>query len=99
MAGLRHVPRPGARRGDHLRAARLLAAAEHLLHLSGARLVPTDEARSERMSATLRAQLGEGPFQAARAEGRDATLDEIVRYAMDTTAEHLSDAAGSEAAR
>lgn len=78
-----------AERGDHLRAARLLGAAEHLLHLSGARLVPTDEARSARMSAMLGAQLGEERFEAARAEGRTATLEQVIQYAMDTAAEQL----------
>jgi non-specific serine/threonine protein kinase len=78
-----------AERGDHLRAARLLGAAEHLLDQSGARLVPTDEARSARMCAMLGTQLGEEQFDAARAEGRRAPVEQIVQYAMDTAAVQL----------
>ena len=76
-------------RGDCLRAARLLGAAEQLLDSAGARFVPTDAAESSQLADTMRGQLGSGPFEAARAEGRAAALEQIVRYALDTAADRL----------
>jgi tetratricopeptide (TPR) repeat protein len=83
------------KRGDHPRAARLHGGAEHLLQIADARFIPTDAAESVQMAEGLRAHLGEAGFEAAHAEGRSATLEQLARYAMDTTADLLGPAPSS----
>jgi hypothetical protein len=76
-------------RGDQHRAARLLGGGEHLLHLAGARFNPSDARQKKRATESLRAELGAARFEASFAEGRSASVEQIVSYALDPVAQQL----------
>ncbi len=66
--------------GQARSAARLLGAAETLRESTGVAVPPIDRAFSERIKVTVRAQLGEKAFTAARAEGRGLTLEQALAF-------------------
>jgi predicted ATPase len=68
--------------GQLQRAARLLGASEAALERMGAFHQPTDKPEIDGIIATVRAQLDDAAFQAARIEGRQMTLDEAVAEAL-----------------
>jgi non-specific serine/threonine protein kinase len=74
-----------AKRGAWTRAARLAGAAEALREAIGSELDAVDRAFRERSQAELRAALGEAALEAALAEGRAATLERMIEYALETS--------------
>jgi non-specific serine/threonine protein kinase len=72
-----------AKHGAWERAARLAEAAEALREAIGARLDPTDRGFRERYLIGLRGALDEAAFEAAAAEGRAMTLEQVVEYALE----------------
>jgi predicted ATPase/DNA-binding SARP family transcriptional activator len=60
----------------HEQAARLLGAAAATRGAIGLEQAPDDRAEADRIAVTLRAELGETRFAAARARGGELTLDE-----------------------
>jgi len=70
--------------GDHARAARLLAASERLWEVFSP-LNLEEQAIHDRITVAARAAMGEAIFSAAWAEGRAMSLEEAIRYALETT--------------
>src|SRR5262249_38783851 len=64
------------------RAARLLGATEHLYDQLGMPRHPTDQRDRDRHLATIRASLGDHPFQTTPAAGRALHLDQAVSEAL-----------------
>ena len=62
-----------AEQGEPLQAARLWGAAEELREAIGAPMYPVSRASYEQAMALARTKLGEQPFRAAWAEGRNMT--------------------------
>jgi tetratricopeptide (TPR) repeat protein len=78
------------RRGQSVRSARLWGAAQHLYDSTG--LIPGKNwvwvpRVREPTIASLRAQLGEVAFEAVYAEGYAMTIDEAIKYALETVEE------------
>ena len=71
------------RRGDPLRAARLLGVADALMAVSGRVRLPDDQADHDAHVALVRSSLGEQAFSTAWAEGRAMTLEQAVAYALE----------------
>jgi len=67
---------------------RLLAAASRLRAAAGSRPAPTEHAEIERVSARLRAQLGESAFDSAWSEGTEMPYE---RSLAEARAFHVSD--------
>ncbi len=63
------------------RAAWLIGKAEATCADTGTEFDPTDQAELDRHSAKARAALGEATFSAARSEGRNLSLDEVLALA------------------
>ena len=80
FAGLAEV------KGERMRAARLIGAADALLEVLGARFMPTDYADYERIVTAIRAQLDEAEFEEAIADGRAMTMEQAIAYALEVTA-------------
>jgi tetratricopeptide (TPR) repeat protein len=70
-------------RGQPVRAAQLLGAAETLLKAIHSQLDRADRTESERNLAYVRAQLDEAAFTAAWMEGQAMTLEQAVAYALE----------------
>ncbi len=70
------------KQGDPARAARLFGASEGLREALRYPLRLDERVANERHVAAVRAELGEGAFAAAWAEGRAMTLEEAVDYAL-----------------
>jgi predicted ATPase/Tfp pilus assembly protein PilF len=68
-------------RGDSIRAARLLGAAEHILETIGARMDPIDRAQFEDVTTDARGVLSPEVFAQAWKEGASLSLEEAARYA------------------
>jgi predicted ATPase len=85
---LRELAAVAAARGDDpagvRRAARLFGAAEALNEALGTPIPPSQRADHERSVAAVRAALSEEAFLRAWAEGRAMTLEQAVRYALQT---------------
>src|SRR5690606_19036512 len=64
--------------GQAQQAARLLGTSEAFLERLGAFILPADQQEFDRIRAEVAAQLGDGAFQAALAEGRAMTLEQAV---------------------
>jgi non-specific serine/threonine protein kinase len=78
------------RRGQAVRSVRLWGAARYLYDTTG--IIPGKNwvwvpRVREPTIASLRAQLGEGMFESAYAEGYAMTIDEAVKYALETAEE------------
>jgi non-specific serine/threonine protein kinase len=78
------------RRGQSVRSARLWGAAQHLCDSTG--LIPGKNwvwvpRVREPTIASIRAQLGEVAFESAFAEGYAMTIDEAIKYALETVEE------------
>jgi predicted ATPase len=73
---------------DDARGARLLGAASSILEETGEIFGRYELDVHRRVEADARQTLGDGPFEAAWAEGREMTLDEAVEYALSST--HIS---------
>jgi hypothetical protein len=78
------------RRRQSLRSVRLWGAAQHLYDITG--IIPGKNwvwvpRVREPTIASLRAQLGEGAFESAYAEGYAMTIDEAIKYALETVEE------------
>lgn len=71
--------------GESNSAAKLLGAAETLRESTDVALSPLDRAFNERIRATVRSQLGERDFTAARVEGRSFTLEQALSYQASLT--------------
>jgi non-specific serine/threonine protein kinase len=71
--------------GQLPRAARLLGASEASYEHMGAFNYPSDRPELERIIAAVRAQLDPATFEAAWAEGRKMTLEQMVALALDET--------------
>jgi len=87
-----------ARSADHLRrAARLCGAVATRLEAIGAPLWPADTAVFDAAVAAVGAWLGDAAFAAARAEGRDMTLEQLIERGADrpAAADHPSRSPGS----
>jgi hypothetical protein len=69
-------------RGDGLRAARLLGAAEALRELQGAGMLSIERAEYESELGQLRANVDPVAFERAWADGRAMTVDEAVGLAL-----------------
>ncbi|MGH2603351.1 MAG: hypothetical protein ACRDJ9_28705, partial [Dehalococcoidia bacterium] len=69
-------------RRDHLRATRLLGAAEALREQIGAPVAPVDLPAHERAVATVQAALSAPGFKAAWAAGRVLSLDQAMEVAL-----------------
>lgn len=82
VAGLVVMAGVTAEGAEPARAARLLGAVEALVRASGQVLDPDDQAEYEEAAASARAALGEGAFDAARAEGKAMSLESAVAYAL-----------------
>lgn len=72
------------RRGQPVRAARLLGAAEAQLNAVAGKLFPTDQTEYNLTANALRAQLEEASLHCALAEGRAMNLEQAIDQAMDT---------------
>jgi predicted ATPase/transcriptional regulator with XRE-family HTH domain len=70
-------------RGDGVRAARLLGAAERILSAIGARMDPIDRAQFERVTAEAKGLLSRERFTEAWREGASLSIEEAARYAGD----------------
>ena len=70
-------------RGDPLRAARLLGAAEAVRAATGARLAPVRRADHEGVVVAVRAALGAAALAAARAEGQAMAPEQALAYALE----------------
>jgi tetratricopeptide (TPR) repeat protein len=81
LAGLGRV---AALTGQPLKGARLLAAAEaHLQAVGGYQLTPVDRALID--IASTRAQLSKEEFEKAYQEGREMSLEQAIKYALEET--------------
>jgi predicted ATPase/DNA-binding CsgD family transcriptional regulator len=91
--------KPSALRGNPVRAATLWGAAEALREQMGMALSALDLAASgyERDLAAVRAELGEAPFEAAWARGREMSLEQAIAYALQEPAPMTSEATPSPA--
>ncbi|MCM8748199.1 DUF4062 domain-containing protein [Thermomicrobiaceae bacterium CFH 74404] len=69
-------------RGQLDRAGRLLGIVEELLERTGTMIMPVFAERLATTEGTLRSQLGEESFQAARVEGKAMTPDQAIAYAL-----------------
>ena len=69
-------------RGDELRAARLLGAADALMAVSGRVRLPGDQADYDAHRALVWAALGDKAYSAAWAEGRAMTSEQAVEYTL-----------------
>jgi predicted ATPase/DNA-binding CsgD family transcriptional regulator len=69
--------------GQLLPAARLLGASEVALERMGAFYQPADKPEMERIVEEVRVQLDDTSFNTAWAEGREMSLEEAVRYALE----------------
>jgi hypothetical protein len=67
---------------DNLRAARLLAASEALREAVGTPRASSEQEKHERSLAAIRAELGEGAFAKAWAEGGAMASAQAVEYAL-----------------
>ena len=67
-----------------LRGARLLGGAEALYGAMGIQIqvIPAFRSTYERLLSSLRAQLDEDTFNAAWAEGRVMTTEQLIHYAL-----------------
>jgi hypothetical protein len=72
-----------AARGDHDRAARFLGGSEALIAELGISMFADDAESYEETVAAVRTHLGESGFEAARASGRAAPLDQILGDALE----------------
>ena len=70
-------------RGQALPAARLFGAADALREAIGSPLAPFDQPGYERDVERARSGLEDGAWQAAWAEGRAMTLEQVVAYALE----------------
>lgn len=70
------------RRGDTIRAARLLGAAEAIMLSVGRVRLPEDQGDYERCVALVRETLGEAAFSATWAAGRAMTVEQAVEYIL-----------------
>jgi predicted ATPase/predicted Ser/Thr protein kinase len=68
--------------GQHVRAVRLLGAADALRRPSGRGIAADERGENDRALASLRAQLGETAFAAAWREGQALSLQEATALAM-----------------
>jgi non-specific serine/threonine protein kinase len=69
--------------GQPQRAAEILGVSEATLEHMGALLQPTEKSDVAQIVAAVRAQLGEGAFEAAWAEGRRMSLEQAVAEALE----------------
>jgi non-specific serine/threonine protein kinase len=69
----------------YLQAARLLGADEALHETLGLHRTPTDQADHDRFLASARAGCGDAAFDAARAEGRAITPEQVIEDALEPT--------------
>ena len=69
-------------RGDPQLAARLLGATEAILEANGHSIQPTDQGDYDRSINDTRAQLDQGTFETAWAEGRALSLEQAVELAL-----------------
>jgi predicted ATPase/class 3 adenylate cyclase len=76
LAGIAEV------QGQVVRAAQILGAVESLLDTSGVRRADVERLQLDRRIATVRAQLDEATFAAARAEGRAMSLEQAIAEAL-----------------
>jgi predicted ATPase/DNA-binding SARP family transcriptional activator/DNA-binding CsgD family transcriptional regulator len=81
-----------AAEGDAARALRLAGAAERAAEEAGATLQPTERARLDRWLAGARRALGPTAAEAARAAGRDLSVDEAVTEALAAPAPEAAEA-------
>jgi len=81
---LEGLARVASARGHYKRAARLLGAVEELHKRLGYHRALGIQASHERHVASMRAALGDTTFAAAWAEGQSMTLQEIIKYALDS---------------
>ena len=70
-------------RGDHLKAARLLAAAEATREAAEAPMLPYERGEYEAAVATVRERLDPAAIETAWADGRRLSTDEAVALALD----------------
>jgi predicted ATPase/DNA-binding XRE family transcriptional regulator len=70
-------------RGDGVRAARLLGAAERIFSAIGARMDPIDHAQFEHVTAEAKGLLSSERFTEAWEEGAALSIEEAARYAGD----------------
>jgi hypothetical protein len=80
LAGLAAVDRV---RGQPVRAAQLIGAADALVESTATLLIPLDQALYQHTTAALRAQLDPTVFAVATAEGRALTQEQAVSYALE----------------
>jgi predicted ATPase len=73
-----------AARGEPLRAARLLGAAEAMIKELGARLWPADRLDFDHHMAVARAQTDQEAFEKARLQGREMGVEDTIRLAVGT---------------
>ena len=69
--------------GHAKRAARLYGAAEALRQASGAPMAPSEHSDHNPRRAAARSELGEEEFEAAWAEGRKMSLEDVISYALE----------------
>lgn len=71
-----------ARRGDPVRAGKVLGAAEGWLDQRGSRVLPADQGVHTELVAELADALGPDRLEALRSEGREASLAEAIRIGI-----------------
>jgi hypothetical protein len=69
-------------KGQTTRAVRLFGAADALRERIGTPLPPSQQPLYDALVQSMRAELGDTPFQAARMEGYELTLQQAIDFAL-----------------
>jgi non-specific serine/threonine protein kinase len=69
-------------KGQTTRAVRLFGAADALREMIGTPLPPSQQPLYDALVQSMRAELGDTPFQAARMEGYELTLQQAIDFAL-----------------
>jgi hypothetical protein len=69
-------------KGQTARAVRLFGAADALRQVIGTPLPPSQQPLFDALVKSMRAELGDTPFEAAWTEGHDLTLQKAIEFAL-----------------